>query len=64
MKDHEIAAMVNELTRVARSYGRAQCCRMMIRKTVLKYLKRGEHSEGPFKSTAKEKRTRKTTEKL
>lgn len=38
LKDHEIAIMVNELTKVAKERGHAQCCREAIRAVVLKHL--------------------------
>lgn len=45
MKDHHIAAMVNELTNVAIQYQGTQQLREHIRITTLKYLKYPEYEE-------------------
>ena len=39
MKDHEIAAMVNELKQIAIKYHSFQCLRELISKCVAKYIK-------------------------
>lgn len=38
LKDNEIAAMVNDLTKTAKEYGQTQQCREHIRTVVLKHL--------------------------
>lgn len=39
LKDHELALLINELTKVAQEDGQLQCIRVRVRDVVLKHLK-------------------------